>query len=101
GNHCANTVAGVESVTLGWQPTCECDADVVPCRVLDPFNGAATTAIAARRLGLDYTGIELNPEYIELSHKRLRKESNRGSTLPTIKPMPGQMELISEERHAN
>ncbi len=31
--------------------------------VLDPFMGSGTTAIAARGLGRQYTGFELNPEY--------------------------------------
>ncbi len=39
--------------------------------VLDPFNGAATTGLVALNLGRKYLGIELNPEYIEISRKRL------------------------------
>lgn len=41
--------------------------------VLDPFIGAGTTAVVARRLGREYLGIELNPEYIEIINKRLSK----------------------------
>jgi DNA modification methylase len=95
GNHCANTVAGVESKTLGWQPTCKCGReDIEPCRVLDPFNGAGTTAVACRRLGLDYTGCELNPEYIEMTHKRLRAEQNRGADMKPVKSVAGQKSLF-------
>jgi DNA modification methylase len=39
--------------------------------VLDPFLGSGTTAMVARKLGRSYVGIELNPEYIELAHKRI------------------------------
>lgn len=39
--------------------------------VLDPFNGAATTGLVALKHGRKYIGCELNPDYIELSHKRL------------------------------
>jgi len=39
--------------------------------VLDPFNGAATTGVAAIGLGRDYIGLELNPEYVQLSNRRL------------------------------
>lgn len=39
--------------------------------VLDPFNGSGTTGAVATRLRRDYIGIELNPAYIELTHKRL------------------------------
>jgi DNA modification methylase len=57
--------------TIGWKPGCECNAKPVPCRVLDPFSGAGTTAMVARRLGLHATGIELNPEYAAMSRKRI------------------------------
>jgi len=39
--------------------------------VLDPFNGAGTVGVVATRLGRSYIGIELNPEYIELSKQRI------------------------------
>jgi len=39
--------------------------------VLDPFNGSGTTGAVALRLGRDYIGIELNPDYIEFTNKRL------------------------------
>lgn len=42
--------------------------------VLDPFMGAGTTALVARKLGRNYIGLELNPEYIEIAEKRLKKE---------------------------
>ena len=58
--------------STGWQPSCTCGADVVPCTVLDPFNGAATTGVAAIGLGRQYIGIDLNPEYIAMSDRRLR-----------------------------
>jgi site-specific DNA-methyltransferase (adenine-specific) len=40
-------------------------------RALDPFNGSGTTGVAAAKLGLNYTGIELDPEYLALSKRRL------------------------------
>lgn len=39
--------------------------------VLDPFAGSGTTLLVARELGCYGLGIELNPEYIEMAHRRL------------------------------
>lgn len=42
--------------------------------VLDPFMGAGTTAVVARKLNRNYTGFELNPDYIKIAGKRLYQE---------------------------
>lgn len=42
--------------------------------VLDPFMGAGTTAMVARKLNRNYVGYELNPEYIAISERRLAAE---------------------------
>lgn len=42
--------------------------------VLDPFMGAGTTAIVALKLNRNFVGIEINPQYIEIAKKRIRKE---------------------------
>jgi site-specific DNA-methyltransferase (adenine-specific) len=39
--------------------------------VLDPFIGSGTTAVVAQRLGRKYVGIDINPEYCEMTRKRL------------------------------
>ena len=39
--------------------------------VLDPFTGAGTTAVVARRLGCRFIGAELNEEYCEIAAQRL------------------------------
>lgn len=59
-----------ESRTVGWQPTCACHADTVPCVVLDPFLGSGTTGEVAQRLGRNWIGIELNPDYLPLIAQR-------------------------------
>ncbi|WP_425582181.1 DNA-methyltransferase [Streptosporangium carneum] len=43
--------------------------------VLDPFSGAATTALAARHLGRQFIGIELNEDYSRLAAARIRESS--------------------------
>jgi DNA modification methylase len=42
--------------------------------VLDPFMGSGTTAVVARKLERNYTGFELNQEYIKIAEKRLYNE---------------------------
>jgi DNA modification methylase len=43
--------------------------------VLDPFSGSGTTAKMAREAGRRFIGIEVNPEYVEISRKRLTQQS--------------------------
>jgi DNA modification methylase len=45
--------------------------------VLDPFFGAGTTGLVARKLGRNYIGIELNQEYIKIANSRI-------NTLPVL-----------------
>jgi DNA modification methylase len=39
--------------------------------VLDPFIGSGTTALAAKQLGREYLGFELQQEYIDLANRRV------------------------------
>lgn len=64
-------VMPASSKTLGWQPTCDCGCDPVPCTILDPFMGSGTTAIQAVRLHRHYLGCELNPEYVKMAERRI------------------------------
>lgn len=58
--------------TIGWRASCSCEgAAVIPCAVLDPFAGTATTGVVALRHGRAFAGIELNPTYAELARARL------------------------------
>ena len=41
--------------------------------VLDPFMGVGTTAVVCKKLNRNFIGFELNPNYIELANKRLKK----------------------------
>ncbi len=59
-----------ETKTLGWQPTCKCEADIQPCTVVDPFAGSGTTGMVALELGRKAILIELNPKYCELIRQR-------------------------------
>lgn len=42
--------------------------------VLDPFAGSGTTLLAAQNLGIDYLGIEINSEYVNIAKQRLKIE---------------------------
>lgn len=52
---------------------CNCDAGFKPGIVLDPFIGSGTTGVVAKRLGRNFIGFELNPEYVRIAEKRLRR----------------------------
>ncbi len=39
--------------------------------IIDPFMGSGTSAVAAKKLGRDYVGFEINPEYIKIAEARL------------------------------
>ena len=83
------------STTTGWRPTCDHEHDraaVVPCMVLDPFSGAGTTGVAALQLGRRYIGIELNPEYAEMSQRRIQA-SRTNDGRPRMESLPGQMQM--------
>jgi site-specific DNA-methyltransferase (adenine-specific) len=44
-----------------------------PLVILDPFMGAGSTAIAAKKLGCIYVGFEIDEEYIGLANQRLKQ----------------------------
>lgn len=45
--------------------------------VLDPFNGSGSTGMAAVELGYDYTGIELDPNYVKIAEQRIQAWANK------------------------
>ena len=62
--------------TIGWNPGCKCpgNENVVPCTVLDPFSGAATTGLVAGQHGRNFIGIDINPGYNQIALDRLRAD---------------------------
>jgi modification methylase len=62
--------------------------------VLDPFAGTGTTCAVAKRMGRRYVGIDINPVYVTMAHKRI-------SNAPSCEPLllvgrakyPGSEEL--------
>jgi len=67
-----------KSNTVSWKPTCSCPPALSePCRVLDPFSGAGTTALVCERLGLDSFSIDTSTEYIQLAQTRLQEDEDK------------------------
>lgn len=61
-----------EATFNGWKQGCDCSTDCTESGiVLDPFAGAGTTAMVAKRLGRQFVGIELNEEYVAMAQKRV------------------------------
>ena len=53
-------------------------------KVLDPFMGSGTTAIACKKLSRFYMGFEINPHYCKMIENRLRKSNREHSILDVI-----------------
>jgi len=84
----------VETRTIGWRPGCShgmwymgsrralsqvWDPFVhIPCEVLDPFAGSGTVNVVAYKLRRDCTGIEINPDYIEMGRERIDRLTAQG-----------------------
>lgn len=62
-----------------WQLAEWCGKLITPPggTILDPFNGSASTGVAALRNGWNYIGIDAVPEYIEMSGRRLDHEAGK------------------------
>lgn len=90
-----NKKVNAEYSTIGWQKTCKCETDdVVPATVLEPFAGAGTTLLVAKRLGRCSVGAELNPEYCRMIQRRL-EHWHRPSPPPEAKDA-AEMPLFDE-----
>jgi len=63
--------------TTGWQPTCSCDADIDRCLVLDPFAGSGTVGVVAWKLGRDFVGFDLSPDYCEMANRRIQESMGK------------------------
>lgn len=62
-----------ERITTGWIPSCSCNAEIVPCLVLDPFCGSGTTGVVCMKHNRNFFGIDLKSEYCRMSEERIDK----------------------------
>ncbi|BBX63230.1 methyltransferase [Mycobacterium saskatchewanense] len=63
-------------------PTCLCQTGREPGLVLDPFMGSGTSAVAAEKIGRDWLGIELNPQFATAARTRIAQARTAPSTRP-------------------
>ncbi len=87
--------------TIGWKSGCKCVDETgnphppVPCVVLDIFSGSGTSGMVANELGRRYIGLELNPEYAEMSRERIESwkykkiKKSKGKSSNKAKPTAG------------
>lgn len=61
-----------EYITTGWTP-CNCGADFEGGVVLDPFCGAGTTGVVAKKLDRKFIGIDISEKFCEMARKRILK----------------------------
>ena len=75
--------SGADSHTASFPPELARRCVAAGCpeggTVLDPFSGAGTTGMAALEQGKKYIGIDLNPEYLDLSLRTRLKEAACGA----------------------
>src|SRR3989338_8780902 len=45
--------------------------------ILDPFVGSGTTAVAAKKLGKNYIGIDANEKYVKISEERIKELNDK------------------------
>jgi len=52
--------------------------------VLDPFVGSGTTAVAAKKLGKNYIGIDANEKYVKIAERRIKELDERPDLFKNI-----------------
>lgn len=50
-----------------------------PKLILDPFMGSATTGVACMQMGIDFIGIEINPDYFAIAKRRIEQAAAQPS----------------------
>ncbi len=65
--------------------------------VLDPFVGSGTTAVAAKKLGRKFIGIDINLEYVKIAQKRLENVGMGESRLYATYNAQKQLTLLEPQ----
>lgn len=61
--------------------------------ILDPFIGSGTTAVAAKKLGKNYIGIDINEKYVKIAERRLKELDDKPDLFKTAENKSAQMKL--------
>lgn len=75
-----------QPIDMGYTD-CGCNAGWEAGTVLDPFFGAGTTGLVAKKLGRQFVGIELSEEYIKIAEARI-EGSQKQETLTFLTSVP-------------
>jgi site-specific DNA-methyltransferase (adenine-specific) len=73
--------------------------------VLDPFNGSGSTGMAAKELGFNYTGVEMDAKYVAIARTRIAAwtgDKSPPATEPTAPETGAEDEelfIISNNKH--
>jgi hypothetical protein len=62
--------------------------------ILDPFMGSGTTGVACVQTGRNFIGIEIDPTYYEIAHRKI-EDAQRQPLLFVCKPEPEQFPMWS------
>jgi DNA modification methylase len=71
--------------TLGWKPTCSCEAPTEPALVIDPFSGSGRTLLVAARLGRQAIGVDTSKEYCDLAIQQIEVEKQNREVIASRK----------------
>jgi len=75
---------------------CGCNAGFSSGIVLDPFAGAGTALLVAKRLGRSYVGIDLNPEYCKIAEDSI-KSDREAFTMSVLKEIrKGNQKILND-----
>lgn len=72
--------------------------------VLDPYCGSGTSLLAAKNIGLDYIGFEINEQYYKIANDRLSGWNQKGEMdlfASVEEPTTEQLSLFGEEGNDN
>lgn len=64
--------------------------------VLDPFMGSGTTGVAAVKLGRQFVGIEIEPQYFDAACRRIEEATKQPDMFIESGPAPKQEHLFGE-----